>query len=136
MAATVLVDTGFLAALLRRRDTHRAWAIAQAAEFQPPWHCCEAVLTEVLFLLGTPSLPALSTLLQRRSLRVSFSFTDHQEPVLALMRKYADMPMSLADASLVRMAEVLPEPLLLTTDADFRLYRRHGRQVVPCVLPR
>jgi len=52
------------------------------------------------------------------------------------MRKYAGVPMSLADACLVRMTEVLPEPLVLTTDADFRIYRRHGRQVVPCVLPR
>lgn len=51
------------------------------------------------------------------------------------MRKYADVPMSLADACLVRMTEVLPEPLVLTTDADFRVYRRFGRQALPCVLP-
>jgi hypothetical protein len=44
--------------------------------------------------------------------------------------------MSLADACLVRMTELLPEPIVLTTDTDFRVYRRHGRQVVPCVLPR
>jgi hypothetical protein len=43
--------------------------------------------------------------------------------------------MSFADACLVRMTEILPEPLLLTTDADFRVYRRHGRQVVPCAMP-
>jgi hypothetical protein len=43
--------------------------------------------------------------------------------------------MSLADACLVRMTEVLPEPVVLTTDADFRIYRRNGRQMVPCVLP-
>jgi predicted nucleic acid-binding protein len=136
LAATVLVDTGFLTALLRRRDVHRAWAVAQAAEFQGPWHCCEAVLTEVLFLLGTPGLRGISTLLDHRSLRVSFSFADHQEAVLSLMRKYADAPMTLADACLVRMTEVLPQPVVLTTDAHFRVYRRHGRQVVPCVLPR
>jgi uncharacterized protein len=135
LAATVLVDTGFLAALFRRRDTHRAWALRQAAEVRRPWHCCEAVLTEALFLLGKPGLPVLATLLQRRSLQVSLSFADHQEPVLELMNKYADVPMSLADACLVRMTEMLPEPIVLTTDADFRIYRRNGRQVVPCVLP-
>lgn len=136
LAVSVLVDTGFVAALLRRRDAHRPWATAQAAEFRPPWHCCEAVLTEVSFLLGPQALLALWELLRRRSLQVSFSFIDHQEPVLALMRKYADVPMSLADACLVRMTEVLPEPILLTTDTDFRVYRKFGRQVVPCVLPR
>jgi hypothetical protein len=43
--------------------------------------------------------------------------------------------MSLADACLVRMTEVLPEPVVLTTDTDFRVYRRHGRQVIPCIVP-
>jgi hypothetical protein len=43
--------------------------------------------------------------------------------------------MRLADACLVRMTEVLPDPIRLTTDAVFRIYRRHSRQVVPCVLP-
>ena len=51
------------------------------------------------------------------------------------MRKYADVPMSLADACLVRMSEVLADPLLLTTDGDFRVYRRRSRHVVPCVTP-
>jgi hypothetical protein len=43
--------------------------------------------------------------------------------------------MSLADACLVRMTEILADPILLTTDGDFRIYRRHGRQVVPCTMP-
>jgi hypothetical protein len=51
------------------------------------------------------------------------------------MQKYADVPASLADASLVRMTETLDEPILLTTDHDFRVYRRHGRQTVPYVMP-
>jgi len=58
-----------------------------------------------------------------------------EEPVLKLMDKYADVPMSLADACLVRASESLADPLLLTTDADFRIYRRHGRRTVPCVIP-
>jgi len=52
-----------------------------------------------------------------------------------LMGKYSGAPMSLADACPVRMSETLPDPLLLTTDADFRIYRRHGRQAIPAVLP-
>jgi hypothetical protein len=43
--------------------------------------------------------------------------------------------MSFADACLVRMSEILTDPVLLTTDTDFRIYRRHSRQIVPCVLP-
>ena len=52
------------------------------------------------------------------------------------MRKYHDVPMSFADACLVRMTELLPDPLILTTDADFRIYRRHSRQTVPIAMPR
>ena len=65
----------------------------------------------------------------------TFSLAENIRPVLALMEKYRDVPMSFADACLVRMTEILAEPLVLTTDADFRVYRRHSRQVVPCVLP-
>jgi hypothetical protein len=43
--------------------------------------------------------------------------------------------MSLADACLVRMSEIVARPLVVTTDADFLVYRRHGRQVVPCITP-
>jgi hypothetical protein len=46
-----------------------------------------------------------------------------------------DVPMTFADACLVRMSEILPDPLVLTTDADFRIYRRFGRQIIPCFLP-
>ena len=56
-------------------------------------------------------------------------------PVLKLMQKYANVPMSLADGCLVRMSEALSDSLILTTDTDFRIYRRHSRQVVPCLIP-
>ena len=54
---------------------------------------------------------------------------------MQLMQKYANVPASLADASLVRMTETPGDPILLTTDGDFHVYRRHGRQVVPCITP-
>ena len=55
--------------------------------------------------------------------------------VLELMNKYADIPMSVADACLVRLTEILPEPLLLTTDSDFTIYRRFGRRRIPVRMP-
>ena len=42
----------------------------------------------------------------------------------------ADVPMSFAGACLVRMTEILSGPILLTTDADFRIYRRLGRRTI------
>ena len=135
MAGNLLVDAGFLVALLSRRDSHNLWAVTQATEHAPPWRTCEAVLSEAFHLLGTRGTPALSALLQRRAVLASFAFNDDIESVLKLLKKYADVPMSLADACLVRMTETLSDPLVLTTDSDFRVYRRHSRQVIPCVMP-
>lgn len=109
--------------------------MAQAAELPRPWHSCEAALSEAFFLLGPSGAESLLALLERGALLVSFSLAEQRQPVLACMRKYADVPMSLADACLVRMTEILADPVLLSTDSDFRTYRRHGRQVIPCVLP-
>ena len=74
-------------------------------------------------------------LLMSDLLRVELAVMAERAAVGRLLRKYADRPMSLADACLVRMSETLPEPIIITTDSDFRIYRRHSRQVVPCLLP-
>ena len=136
MAASVLVDAGFVIALLSRRDRHHRWAVAQSPGLPPPWKTCDAVLSEAFHLLGSRGRPALSALLRRGAVVLAFELADELDRVLNLMRKYADVPMSLADACLVRMSETLADPVILTTDADFRIYRRHGRQVVPCMTPR
>jgi uncharacterized protein len=135
MAASVLVDAGFVVALLSRRDAHHQWAVAQTPNLAPPWSTCEAALSEAFHLLGARGAPALQALLRRRSLRIAFDLAEQMEPVLKLLQKYADMPMSLADACLVRMTEALSDSVILTTDADFRIYRRHSRQIVPCLMP-
>ena len=135
MAGSVLVDAGFLVALLSRRDSHHLWAVTQAPGRAPPWHTCEAVLSEAFHLLGTSGAPGLSALLRRRALITAFDLDHNVDSVLKLLQKYADVPMSLADACLVRMTETLPDPIILTTDSDFRIYRRHSRQMVPCLMP-
>jgi len=51
------------------------------------------------------------------------------------MRRYANVPMSLADACLVRMAEMNPAARLVTIDGDFTVHRCNGRRVVPTIMP-
>jgi predicted nucleic acid-binding protein len=135
MARSLLVDTGFLVAALSRRDANHRWARAQLPRHPPPWGTCESVLSEAFYLLGTRGAPALAALLARRAVVCAFDLNEDLERVLKLREKYADVPMSLADACLVRMTEKLPDPVLLTVDADFRVYRRHSRLAVPCVMP-
>jgi len=135
MAKSVLVDAGFLVALLNSRDTSHSWAVTTASELPPPWRCCDAALSEAFYLTGTRAGRGLAAMLSRRAVASSFHLDNEVEAVLALMQKYCELPMSLADACLVRMTEIFADPIVLTTDTDFRIYRRHGRQVVPCRLP-
>src|SRR5262245_14801314 len=111
MAGSVLVDAGFLVALLSRRDTHHRWAVTQAPAHAPPWLTCEAVLSEAFHLLGTRGAPVLGVLLGRRAVIAAFDLNNNLKPVLKLLQKYANVPMSLADACLVRLTETLSDPI-------------------------
>src|SRR6266576_3749746 len=77
----------------------------------------------------------LALLNRRGALLDAFTLTENVEPVVKLIEKYSNVPMGFADACLVRLTETLADPIILTTDQDFRVYRRHSRQVVPCVTP-
>ena len=55
--------------------------------------------------------------------------------VSSLFKRYENVPVSLADAALIRLAEINDSLLLLTTDSDFHIYRRHGRQTIPLLSP-
>jgi uncharacterized protein len=135
MAATVLVDAGFLVALLSARDADHEWARSESERWPPPWTTCEPVLSEAFHLIGRGS-GQLAELLHRRAVTCAFQFGENVDAILRLLAKYEDVPISFADACLVRMTETSNDPVVLTTDTDFRIYRRHGRQTIPCALPR
>jgi len=131
----VIADSSALVALVRHDDQHHRWLNAHVDALPMPWRTCEAALSETFHLIGERGVVKVKEMLRRGAVVLSFDLGDEIGPVLTLMDKYADVPMSLADACLVLMSETLPDPVVLTTDADFKIYRRHGRQIVPCLLP-
>ena len=135
MPSNVIANSSALVALLRRDNQHHQWIIAQVNFLPPPWLICEAVLTETFHLVGQPGAPKIKEMLRRRTVALAFDLDSDLAKALALMEKYADAPMSLADACLVRMSETMPDPVVVTTDADFKIYRRHSRQVIPRLRP-
>jgi uncharacterized protein len=135
MAASVLVDAGFLIALIDRRENHHGWAASLSNRRPPPWHTCDAVISEALYLAGEIGFDSIMTLLRTTALLSTFHAAESMQEIVQLLSKYADVPMSFADACLVRMTEIMPDPVLLTADSDFRIYRRHGRQIIPTVMP-
>ena len=135
MGNPVIVDASFLIALWRRNDQNHAWAVEQARRLPPPWITCESALSEADHLLAPDGCATLRLACRRGALRIAPLHEDAFAPVLDLLDKYADIPMSIADAFLVRLTETLSDPLLLTTDSDFKIYRRHGRKVIPTRMP-
>jgi predicted nucleic acid-binding protein len=135
MANLVIVDASFLVALWRKNDQNHPWAVQQARLHPPPWITCESVLSEADHLLAPEGCATLRLACRRGALRISALDGDGFLPVLDLLDKFADVPMSVADACLVRMTEILPSPLVLTTDSDFKTYRRLGRKIIPTRMP-
>lgn len=122
----VLLDTGPLVALLSRRDTHHARAERAFEDQAPPFRCTEAVIAEACFLMRTvhSAGPAEVVALGRKGVyAMAFSLTEEWLSIERLLRKYANRPVSLADASLIRCAELHDEPRILTFDSDFSVYR-------------
>jgi len=135
--AVVLIDTGPLVTFLAAGLKHHDWVCAQWKRLRPPLFTCEPVLTETAFLLkreGRETDP-LFALMERGVLRVGLEIEDQLADLRSLMRRYRDRPMSLADACLVRLAELHLGSVLFTLDADFRIYRRHGNKVIPVLMP-
>jgi uncharacterized protein len=138
MAATkILADTGPLVAYIVQTDEHHRWAFATFGSFYEPICTCEAVISEVLFLLRSADLgiETFLQMLERGAIKINFSMEENRADILNLLRKYADQPMSLADACLVRMAELNHNCQIFTTDRDFLVYRRKGRSVIPLLAP-
>jgi len=104
---------------------------------RPPLLTCEPVLTEAAFLLKRDGqdADALFELLERGVIRIAMAVQDELADVRALMHRYRNRPMSLADACLVRLSEIHPAGEVFTLDSDFRIYRRHGNKVIPVLMP-
>jgi uncharacterized protein len=133
----VVVDTGPIVALLNRRDRHHGWVREVFDTIEPPVFTCEAVVSEACFLLGrfARGPDAVLELLAKDVLRVDFQVRSEIDPLRSLMQKFASVPMSLADACLVRMTELDADSVVVTLDGDFRVYRRTQRHVIPTIMP-
>jgi predicted nucleic acid-binding protein len=134
---SVIVDTGPLVAFLNGRDRHHQWVTGVLEGIAPPLITCEAVLSEACFLLQDVrgGSDAVLELVSRGIVKSTFRLDGELDEVRRLVTKYSSVPMSLADACLVRMTELERDAVVLTVDSDFRIYRRHRRQTVPTIMP-
>jgi len=129
-----VVDAVALVAAIDRREVWHRKANRIFRELPKPLITCEAAITEACYVLGSSALAldSIMTLLSSRTVRIGFSLGEELGPVEQLLRKYNDVPMSLADACLVRMSELFDAPVF-TFDTDFRIYRRNRRNIIPLI---
>ncbi len=137
MRRQVLLDTGPLVAFLKRQDRFHSWVTTELATIEPPLLTCEAVLSEACFLLRNiyPGQGAVISLVNAGMIQIPFCLNEEPGVVSELLTRYQSVPISLADACLVRMAEQYPESFLLTLDSDFNIYRKNAKQIIPVIMP-
>ena len=133
----VLLDTGPLVAFLVRGEADHDWAREQFDRHRPPFLTCEAVLSEACFLVShSPrGRDKVLELVQRGALQLPFRLADEIDAVAELVARYDKIPMSLADACLVRMAELFKPGVVLTSDSDFRIYRTRAGKALTVLMP-
>jgi uncharacterized protein len=130
------LDTGPIVAYLYSRDAYHDWAVEAFSEVQPPVITCEAVLTEACFLIERNRWPAMRVLeyVLESEIRIGLQLEHEIEAIRGLMQRYANVPMSLADACLVRLAEITDLPIC-TLDHDFAIYRAGRRRSLTLITP-
>jgi predicted nucleic acid-binding protein len=133
----VIADTGPLVALIDPDTREHEWVRDLAKALPRPLLTSEPVLTEAAFLLTRDGFDAdeLFALADERVIAVGIEFNRERASLRSLMRKYRGVPMSLADATLVRLSELHRDCQVLTFDSDFGIYRRHGNKVIPVLMP-
>ena len=127
-----IADTGLVVAYLNPRDRYHAWAVGQFKR-RPSFVTCEPVLAEAAHLVGGAG-PVVG-LVESGALRLGYHLAGDEVALSALLAKYADVPMDLADACLVRLAERHARCEVVTVDGDFFVYRRHGAEAIPVAHP-
>jgi predicted nucleic acid-binding protein len=133
----IIADTGVIVAYLDKRDKWHDWTFEQMRILPAPYSVCESVITESCFLLdhlhnGKNNVLAM---LKAGFLTVDFSLSDEVKAVQTLIKKYDNVPISLADACLVRMSELIDNSTVFTLDSDFHIYRKNGKRKIALIIP-
>lgn len=129
-----ILDAGPLIAALNRRDQYHRWACDILERIGPPFYSCAEAMAEAAAMTGQPA--AIVEMIQSGEIILNFDLSEQAAGVLSLLKRYADREMDLADACIVRMTELMPDARVLTLDrTDFAVYRRHGRGIIPIMVP-
>ena len=133
----ILVDAGPLVAVMDADDQHHGACVAAGRAIREPIGTVWPVLAEVMHLLRDQPKAQIGVweMIERGALTLLPLDVSDVPRIRELIAKYADCPMDLADAALIRVAEREGVRKIFTVDRqDFAVYRIHGR-IRPTLLP-
>ena len=132
MSTTTIIDTGPLVSYLDRRENNHLRIKKQFKELKVPLLTCEPVIVETCFILGnlSPAIQELGNWIGKGILKIDFSLHYNHDRVFPLMKKYRNLPMSLADACLVSIYESSENSRIFTLDHHFEIYRTPSRRII------
>jgi len=129
-----ILDAGPLIAAINRQDAYHSWALDTLERLRPPFYSCAEAIAEAAAMTGQPA--AIVEMIEAGEILLAFDLSEQAAAVLALLKKYSDLEMDLADACIVRMSELMRDCRVLTLDrSDFSVYRRNGRELIPLIAP-
>ena len=132
-----IIDTGVIVAYINRKDSYHKWAINILKTVSPPVITCEPVIIESSYILRKfeKGNQLLFQLIKEHLLEIRFNMQVEIEKIDSLFNQYADLPMSIADACLVRMFEIFHDSKIVTIDSDFKIYRKNKNEIIPLIIP-
>jgi predicted nucleic acid-binding protein len=133
----IILDTGVLVAYFRKSDRFHQWAVTQWGQVDLPVFTCDAVISEACFLFrDLPHIQrAIVELIEGNVIEIAFNLQEESGNICVLMGRYESVPMSFADACLVRMSEQISNSTVMTLDSDFKIYRKHRNEEIPVIQP-
>jgi predicted nucleic acid-binding protein len=133
----VLIDTGAIVAMLDRNERNHRRCVEALEHVDAPLVTCEAVIAESCYLLRDLRGAADAVLenVERGVFQIPFRLTEATKAVRALLARYANVPMDLADGCLVHLADLVNSGRILTLDHDFTVYRWRRRRPFDLLLP-
>ena len=133
----IIIDTGPLVSFMNKNDAYHDWTKNQFSMMSPPFISCEAVISEACFLLRKfpNGQDNILELIERNLLILPFDLQSESQTIKKLIKKYQNIPMSLADACLVRLSEQISDSIICTLDSDFKIYRKNKREKIPLIIP-
>lgn len=135
--SSIIIDTSVIIAYLNKKEKYHNWAVENFKEFLPPLITCEPVITECSFLLKKIDKGnyQLFELIKEKILQVKFNLQEEFKSIDFLLQQYSDIPISLADACLIRMSEIYQDSRIITLDSDFKIYKKNRNKIIDLIIP-